>query len=64
MKEISYSKDVDALLVELSDEPIAYAEDEGEVILHYSSDEKLVLIEILDFRRFMSKETIINLLAS
>lgn len=64
MKEISYSKDVDALLIELSNEPIAYAEDEGEVILHYSSDEKLVLIEILDFRRFISKETITNLLAS
>ena len=64
MKEISYSKDVDALLIELSNEPIAYAEDEGEVILHYSHDEKLVLIEILDFRRFMSKETITNLLAS
>ncbi|GAB4374843.1 MAG: DUF2283 domain-containing protein [Elainellaceae cyanobacterium] len=54
MKEISYSKDIDALLIELSNEPIAYAEDEGEVILHYSSDEKLVLIEILDFRRFIS----------
>jgi len=64
MKEISYSKDVDALLIKLSNEPIAYAEDEGEVILHYSHDEKLVLIEILDFRRFMSKETITNLLAS
>jgi hypothetical protein len=64
MKEISYSKDVDALLIELSNEPIAYAEDEGEVILHYSSDNKLVLIEILDFRRFVSKETITNLLVS
>jgi hypothetical protein len=64
MKEISYSKDVDALLIELSNEPIAYAEDEGEVILHYSSDKKLVLIEILDFRRFVSKETIMNLLVS
>lgn len=64
MKEISYSKDVDALLIELSSEPIAYAEDEGEVILHYSSDEKLVLIEILDCRRFMSKETIAQILAS
>ncbi len=64
MKEVSYSKDVDALLIELSDEPIAYAEDEGEVILHYSNDEKLVLIEILDFRRFMSQEVITQLLAS
>ena len=64
MNKISYSKDVDALLIELSNEPIAYAEDEGEVILHYSQNAKLVLVEILDFRRFMSHETIATLLAS
>jgi len=44
--KISYSKDADALLIELSDEPIAYAENAEEVILHYSNDEKLVLIEV------------------
>ncbi|NER78417.1 MAG: DUF2283 domain-containing protein [Leptolyngbya sp. SIO1D8] len=64
MKKISYSKDVDALLIELSEAPIAYAEEEGQVILHYSNDEKLVLVEILDFRRFMSEETVTSLLAS
>jgi Protein of unknown function (DUF2283) len=64
MNKISYSKDVDVLLIELSNEPIAYAEDEGEVILHYSQDAKLVLVEILDFRRFMSHETIATLLVS
>lgn len=64
MKRISYSKDVDALLIELSNEPIAYAEDEGQVILHYSQDSKLVLVEILDFRRLMSNESITALLAS
>ena len=35
---------------------IAYAEEDGQVILHYSPDDKLVLVEILDFRRFMSKD--------
>lgn len=64
MKKISYSKDVDALLIELSEAPIAYAEDEGRVILHYSEDEKLVMVEILDFRRLMSDETVTALLAS
>lgn len=64
MKKISYSKDVDALLVELSQAPIAYAEAEGQVILHYSPDDKLVLVEILDFRRFMTDETVTALLAS
>ena len=64
MKKISYSKDVDALLIELSEAPIACAEDEGRVILHYSEDEKLVMVEILDFRRLMSDETVTALLAS
>jgi predicted class III extradiol MEMO1 family dioxygenase len=64
MKKISYSKDVDILLIELSNQPIAYAEDEGQVILHYSQDEKLVLVEILDFRHFMSNETVTALLAA
>ncbi|MEM1309288.1 MAG: DUF2283 domain-containing protein [Cyanobacteria bacterium P01_H01_bin.153] len=58
------AKDVDALLVELSHEAIAYAEDECPVILHYSSNDKLVLVEILDFRRLMSDETVTALLAS
>jgi hypothetical protein len=64
MNKISYSKDVDVLLIELSNEPIAYAEEEGSVILHYSQNDKLVLVEVLDFRRLMSHETIATLLAS
>jgi uncharacterized protein YuzE len=57
MKKISYSKDVDALLIELSNEAIAYAENEGDVILYYSQDDKLILVEILDFRRLISTNT-------
>lgn len=64
MKKISYSKDVDALLIEISNDAIAYAEEEGQVILHYSPDDKLVLVEILDFRRFMSKESVASMLAA
>ena len=59
MKKISYSQDVDALLVELSTESIAYAEDDGQVILHYSDHEKLVLIEILDLKKFISDEAVL-----
>lgn len=62
--KISYSKDVDALLIELSDAPIAYAEDSDEIILHYSNDDKLVLIEILDFRQHMLEKTATEILAS
>ena len=64
MKKISYSKDVDALLIEISNDSIAYAEEDGQVILHYSPDDKLVLVEILDFRRFMSKDSVAAMLAA
>ncbi len=64
MKKVRYSKDVDALLIELSADAIAYAEDEGQVILHYSNDEKLVLIEILDFKQFISEELIAELIST
>jgi hypothetical protein len=56
MKKIHYSKDVDALLIELLDLPIAYAEDDGKIILHYSEDDRLVLIEILDLAQFMATD--------
>ncbi|MEM9276108.1 MAG: DUF2283 domain-containing protein [Cyanobacteria bacterium P01_F01_bin.143] len=64
MKKINYSKDVDVLLIELSDEPIAYAEEDGETILHYSEKGKLIIIEILDFRHAMSQKEIQDLIAS
>ena len=64
MKRVRYSKDVDALLIELSNDAIAYAEDEGQVILHYSNDEKLVMIEILDFKHFMSEDIIAELIST
>ena len=61
IKKISYSKNVDALLIELSNEAIAYAENEGDVILHYSQDDKLILVEILDFRRLVFPKIISEL---
>jgi uncharacterized protein YuzE len=64
MKKINYDKDVDALLIELSNEAISYAENEGDVILHYSHDDKLILVEILDFRRLVSTENISELLTT
>jgi len=58
MKKIRYSPDVDAMQSEISDCPIAYAEDEGNMILHYSSSGELVLIEILNVKQFMSLESL------
>jgi len=38
MRKIRYSKDVDALLIELSDKKIDYAEEEGQMIIHFSKE--------------------------
>ena len=34
------------------------------LIFHYSQDDKLILVEILDFRRLVSTETISELLTA
>ncbi len=53
MRTIRYSKDVDALLIQLSDKQIDYAEEEGQLIIHFSKDSEPVLIEILDAKEFL-----------
>lgn len=53
MRKIKYSKDVDALLIELSDKKIDHAEEEGQVIIHFSEDDEPVLLEILDAKEFV-----------
>lgn len=55
MRRIKYSKDVDALLIELSDKSIDYAEEEGQIIVHFTKGGEPVLLEILDAREFMMK---------
>jgi uncharacterized protein YuzE len=50
MRRMRYSKDVDALLVEFSDKRIDYAEEEGQIIVHFSREGEPVLLEILDAR--------------
>ncbi len=59
MRKIKYSKDVDALLLELSDKKIDYAEEEEQMIIHFSKDGEPVLLEILD-----AKDFILNSLSS
>lgn len=53
MRKIRYSKDVDALLIELSGEPIDHAEESGQFIVHFSKTGEPVLLEILDARDFI-----------
>ena len=53
MRKIRYSKDTDTLLVELSDTKIDHAEDQGQIIIHFSKKNEPVLIEIMDASQFM-----------
>lgn len=59
MKKIKYDKDTNILLIEFSDKPIDYAEEEGQIIIHFTKNEEPVLLEILE-----AKEFIINTLTS
>ena len=52
MKITRYSKDVDILMVKVSDEPIAYAEEAERFIIHFSNDGTPVLLEIMDAKDF------------
>jgi uncharacterized protein YuzE len=53
MKKISYNKETNALFIELSDKEIDYAEDEGQIILHFSKEGEPVLLEIFDAKEFV-----------
>lgn len=53
MTKIKFSKDVDALLIELSNKPIDYAEECGQLIVHFTKNGEPVLLEILDARDFL-----------
>ncbi len=59
MRKIRYSKDVDALLIEPSDKQTDYAEEEGQMIIHFSKEGEPVLLEIID-----AKDFILNSLSS
>ena len=50
---IRYNREDDVLLIEISDEEIDYAEEVGNMIIHFSKDGKPVLLEILDASEFL-----------
>lgn len=53
MTKVKYSKDVDALIIELSDKKIDYADDKGNIIIHYTIEDEPVLLEIFDAKEFL-----------
>lgn len=51
-----YYEDADLLSFKISNKPYKYAEQKGDVIVHYSKNKEPVLIEIVNAAKFL-KET-------
>lgn len=51
--KIKYNKEDDVLMIEFNKKPIDYAEQSGDLILHFSPNREMVLLEILDASKFL-----------
>lgn len=58
---IRYDREQDILLLEVSDEPIDYAEEAGPIIVHLTKSGKPVLLEIVDASEFLAETTKITM---
>lgn len=55
--KVSYDREQDILMVEVSGEPIDYAEEICPIVVHFTKDDKPVLLEILDASEFLTEAT-------
>lgn len=53
--KLRYDKDDDALMIWLSKKKVDYAEQEKNIIVHFSKDNKPVLLEILHASQFLAE---------
>lgn len=53
--KLKYSKEDDVLMIELNKKAIDYAEQSGDLIVHFSPKREAVLLEILDASQFFKK---------
>lgn len=51
--KLTYEPGADVLSWEVSDAPIDYAEEVGDMIIHFTKDHKPVLIEVVRAKEFM-----------
>lgn len=59
---LKYEPGADVLSWEVSDAPIDYAEEVGDMIVHFTKDHKPVLIEVIRAKEFMkSAENVVGL---
>lgn len=54
---IGYDREKDILLIEVSRKPVDHAEEMGPLIVHFSKQNRAVLIEVLDASDFLSTAT-------
>lgn len=55
--KISYDREEDILMIETADGVIDHAEESGQFIVHFTKNDKPVLIEVLKASDFMSMAT-------
>ncbi|MDO8676189.1 MAG: DUF2283 domain-containing protein [Candidatus Azambacteria bacterium] len=53
--KISYEPEADVLMWEITDKPIAFAKEIGNIVVHFTKNNIPVLIEILEASKFLSK---------
>ena len=53
--KISYEPEADVLMWEITNQPIDYAKEIGDVVVHFTKDNTPVLIEILEASKFLTK---------
>ena len=53
--KISYEPEADVLTWEITDKPIDYAKEIGDVVVHFTKNNMPVLIEILEASKFLAK---------
>lgn len=59
--KISYEPEADVLMWEITNKPIDYAKEIGNVIVHFTKNNTPVLIEILEAKKFLDiTKNIIN----
>lgn len=53
--KFKYNQEDDVLMIELNDQKIDYAEQSGDLIVHFSPKREAVLLEILDASKFLKQ---------
>ena len=53
--KVKYSKDVDILMLELSHEPIEFAQRKGSIIVHFNKKRQPVALEIMEAKDLLKQ---------